>query len=140
MPNGRGLSATRSHFLDWPQDCGDRDVSRSLRPERGQSRTRWRRTPAKQNIAANPAIAFRVESFEPTESFKPTKPYQTRLKWHDQDDNEQSKLLLSKPETVIAVVLRDGAESAPKRRERRDRPARARPPRRRSRKSEASPA
>ena len=95
---------------------------------------------AEDNIAANPAIPFRVESFEPSESFNPTKPYQTRLKWRDQDDNEQSKLLLSKPETVIAVVLRGGAESAPKRGERGDRPARARAPRRRSRKAQAVPA
>jgi hypothetical protein len=94
---------------------------------------------AEDDIAANPAISFRVESFEPTESFKPTKPYQTRLKWRDQDDNEQSKLLLSKPETVIALVLRGGAEAAPKGKERPDRPARARP-HRRSRKSETEPA
>ena len=94
---------------------------------------------AEDNIAANPAISFRVESFEPSESFNPTKPYQTRLKWRDQDDNEQSKLLLSKPETVIAVVLRGGAESAPKRREQGDQPARARAPRRRSRRSAAGP-
>jgi hypothetical protein len=33
------------------------------------------------NVAANPAIPFKVESFEPTETFKPTKPYLTRLKW-----------------------------------------------------------
>jgi hypothetical protein len=91
---------------------------------------------AEDDIAANPAIRFWVESFEPTESFKPTKPYQTRLKWRDQDGNEQSKLLLSKPEMVITAVLRSGAESAPKRRE----PARARVPRRRSRRSQAVPA
>ena len=65
---------------------------------------------AEENIAANPAISFCVESFEPSESFNPTKPYQTRLKWRDQDGNEQSRLLLSKPETVIAVVLRSGAD------------------------------
>jgi hypothetical protein len=28
------------------------------------------------------------------------------LKWRDLDGNEQSKLLLTKPETVIAVLLR----------------------------------
>jgi hypothetical protein len=32
------------------------------------------------NVAANPSIAFSVESFSPSESFKPTKPYRTRLK------------------------------------------------------------
>jgi len=95
---------------------------------------------AEDNIAANPAISFRVESFEPTENFKPAKPYQARLKWRDQDGNEQSKLLLSKPETVIGIVVRGGGESAPKRRRRGDRPARERAPRRRSRKSQAVPA
>src|ERR1700685_2766319 len=39
------------------------------------------------NVAANPVIAFSVESFEPTETFKPTKPYLTRLKWRDQEGN-----------------------------------------------------
>lgn len=58
------------------------------------------------NVAANPAIAFSVESFEPSESFRPTKPYLTRLKWRDPEGNEQSKLLLTKPETVLALVLR----------------------------------
>jgi hypothetical protein len=58
------------------------------------------------NVAANPAIAFSVESFSPSESFKPTKPYLTRIKWRDREDNEQSKLLLTKPEAVLALVLR----------------------------------
>jgi hypothetical protein len=58
------------------------------------------------NVAANPAIAFKVESFEPTETFKPTKPYLARLKWRDQEGNEQSKLLLTKPDAVLALVLR----------------------------------
>lgn len=68
------------------------------------------------NVAANPAIAFSVESFSPSENFKPTKPYQTRLKWRDREGNEQSKLLLTKPESVLAVVLRraDAAPSAEK--------------------------
>jgi hypothetical protein len=95
---------------------------------------------AEDSIAANPGIAFRVESFEPTESFKPTKPYQTRLKWRDPDGNEQSKLLLTKPETVIAVVLRGTAETAPDRAEPRRRPSRRRALRRGSRKAEAAPA
>lgn len=68
------------------------------------------------NVAANPAIAFSVESFEATESFRPTKPYQTRLKWRDREGNEQSKLLLTKPEAVLALVLRqtDATASIPK--------------------------
>ena len=69
---------------------------------------------ADDNLAANHRVAFSVESFSPTESFKPTKPYLTRLKWRDLDGNEQSKLLLTKPEAVIAVLLR-GIEPAGKR-------------------------
>ena len=34
-------------------------------------------------VAVNRAIRFRIETFEPTEDFKPAKPYQTRLKWND---------------------------------------------------------
>jgi hypothetical protein len=57
-------------------------------------------------IAINRKIAFRVETFTPTDTFKPTKAYKTRLKWDDLDGNEQSKLLVTDPETVIRVVLR----------------------------------
>ena len=64
------------------------------------------------DVAANPAIAYNVENFEPTQSFKPTKPYRTRLKWRDQKGNEQSKLLLTKPETVLTLVLRRGRLAA----------------------------
>jgi hypothetical protein len=65
------------------------------------------------DIAANPDITFRVESFEPTDTFKPAKPYATRLIWRDQHDIEHQALLLSKPETVIAVVLRGQAGPSP---------------------------
>lgn len=66
-------------------------------------------------VAVNRAIVFRVETFEPTESFNPTKPYKTRLKWRDLA--EQSKLLVTPPETVIAELLQATAElvKAPKR-------------------------
>lgn len=57
-------------------------------------------------IATNPALLFRVETFAPTDGFASTKPYVTRLLWRDQDGNDQSKLLLAPPETVLAVVLR----------------------------------
>jgi hypothetical protein len=73
---------------------------------------KFRRLPD-ENVATNPAVRFRVETFEPSEGFQPRKPYQSRLKWRDQDGNEQSKLLLTKPETVIAVVLRGEAAPAP---------------------------
>jgi hypothetical protein len=89
------------------------------------------------NIAVNPALAFRVETFTPTETFKPEKPYLTRLKWRDPDGNDQSKLLLTKPESVIAVIRRGGAESAPVRKGLAQRPSRSRPPRRSSRKLES---
>jgi hypothetical protein len=82
---------------------------------------KFRRLPH-DNVATNPALRFRVETFEPSEGFQPRKPYQSRLKWRDQDGNEQSKLLLTKPETVIAVVLRGEAAPAP------EAPARFGPP------------
>lgn len=64
---------------------------------------------AEDNVAVNPAIEFSVESFTPTESFKPAKAYQTRLKWRDQKGAEQSKLLLTAPEVVIAQIVRGQA-------------------------------
>jgi hypothetical protein len=79
-------------------------------------------------VATNPAITFKVETFAPNEGFKPAKPYATRLMWRDQDGNEQSKLLLSKPETVIAVSVRGEAEPVDAETPRR--PVRPRAPRR----------
>jgi hypothetical protein len=67
---------------------------------------------AEDSIAVNPGIAFRVETFEPSESFRPEKAYVSRLKWRDADGNEHSKLLLTPPERVIAVALRGEAEPA----------------------------
>jgi hypothetical protein len=64
-------------------------------------------------VAVNRAIVFRVEIFEPTEGFNPTKPYKTRLKWRDLAGNERSKLLLTDPETVIAELLKSKVETAP---------------------------
>ena len=84
------------------------------------------------NVAVGQAIAFKVETFTPTETFKPSKPYLTRLKWRDQDGNEQSKLLLAKPETVIAVALRGEPEPDSARRTSPPRPARPRTARRRA--------
>jgi hypothetical protein len=56
-------------------------------------------------VAVNRAILFKIEVFEPTESFTPKKPYQTRLKWSDLAGGEQSKLLVTAPETVIAEIV-----------------------------------
>jgi hypothetical protein len=60
---------------------------------------------AADKIATNPAIHFRVETFLPQEGFVPSKPFATRLLWRDLDGNDQSKLLLSEPETVLSVVV-----------------------------------
>jgi hypothetical protein len=77
-------------------------------------------------IAVNPAIAFQVETFTPSETFNPAKAYMTRLKWRDHDGNDQSKLLLTEPEAVIGVVHR--RDTAP-RNPMPQRPPRARVPR-----------
>jgi hypothetical protein len=65
---------------------------------------------AEDNIAVNPSLAFRVETFAPTESFKPGKAYRTRIKWRDANGNEQSKLLVTEPETVVAELSRRGTD------------------------------
>lgn len=54
--------------------------------------------------AINRTVQFSVEKFEPSEGFTPAKPYTSRLRWRDLDGNEQSKLLLTDPETVLAVI------------------------------------
>jgi hypothetical protein len=64
------------------------------------------------SMALNPWITYRVESFAPTESVTPTKPYQTRLKWHDLDGTDNSKLLLSDPTTALKVIA--GEDDKPK--------------------------
>ncbi|MCP3460604.1 hypothetical protein [Bradyrhizobium sp. CCGUVB23] len=72
---------------------------------------------AEDSVAVNREIAFRVETFEPTEKFNRAKPYKTRLKWRDFSGGEQSKLLLTPPETVIAELLgaKEGLAKTPKR-------------------------
>ncbi len=67
---------------------------------------------AEDNVAVNPSLAFRVETFAPTESFKPGKAYRTRIKWRDANGNEQSKLLVMEPETVVAELSQRGADRA----------------------------
>src|SRR5260370_37997929 len=81
------------------------------------------------NVATNPLITFRVRRFEPTEDFKPTKPYQTRLIWRDPDGNSRHKLLLTKAEMVIAIALRGETEPGNERKARPRRPAQSRAPR-----------
>jgi hypothetical protein len=60
---------------------------------------------AEDTVAVNPTIRFKVETFAPTEKFKPSRPFRTR-KWRDQGGDEQSKLLLTAPETVISEILK----------------------------------
>jgi hypothetical protein len=78
------------------------------------------------NVATNPAIPFRVESFAPTEDFNPAKPYQTRLMWRGPDGDGHSKLLLTKPEMVVAIALRGNTEADSERKARPRRPAQSR--------------
>jgi hypothetical protein len=62
------------------------------------------------SVAVSRTIRFKIEVFEPTESFKPTKPYQTRLKWSDLAGDEQSKLLVTAPEVVFAELVKAKVE------------------------------
>jgi hypothetical protein len=63
------------------------------------------------DVAVNRSIVFKIEVFEPTENFKPAKPYRTRLKWSDRSGGDQSKLLVTPPETVIAEILKAKVET-----------------------------
>lgn len=87
-------------------------------------------------IATNPSVPFRVETFEPADGFTPSKAFATRLLWRDRDGNDQSKLLLAAPEMVLAVVVRGDTEaqliSASEVSRLPDESAVRRPPRRRS--------
>jgi hypothetical protein len=114
----------------------NRDTVLTESPTAEFAETRGFRMLSEDSIAVNPTVAFRVETFEPTESFKTEKPFATRLKWRDLDGNEHSKLLLSKPETVIAVAVRREAEPRPDARPTL-RPIRSRPSRRSARKYES---
>lgn len=60
------------------------------------------------DVAVSPSLAFKVETFTPTEDFKPTRPYRTRIKWRDTDGSEHSKLLIMEPETVVNELTRRG--------------------------------
>ncbi len=61
---------------------------------------------AEDNVATNPLIHFSVESFSATEDFPTVKQFQARLLWKDFDERQQSKLLLTAPEAVLAVAVR----------------------------------
>ena len=61
------------------------------------------------SVATNPAVHFRVETFTPADGFNPTKPYRTRIRWRDLDGNDQSKLLLTKAVSVVAIAVKGEA-------------------------------
>jgi len=84
------------------------------------------------NVATNPAISFRVRGFKPTENFKPRKEFQTQLVWRDPDGDNRNKLLITHPETVIAIVIRGETEPGAEHKARPRRPAQARASRKRS--------
>jgi hypothetical protein len=67
---------------------------------------------AEDNVAVNPSLAFRVETFAPTDDFKPAKAYRTRIKWNDSNGKEQSKLLVMEPEMVVNELSRRGINRA----------------------------
>lgn len=60
------------------------------------------------NVALNPLVLYQVEEFVPSEAYHPGKPYASRVLWKALDGNENSKLLLSLPEHVVAVVAGEG--------------------------------
>jgi len=64
-----------------------------------------------EGIAANPSVAFGVETFAPQEGFSPTRPFLSRLTWKDETGQTQSKLLLATPESVLRVIIRGEPES-----------------------------
>jgi hypothetical protein len=65
-----------------------------------------------EKIAVNATMAFAIETFTPSESFKPEKAYKSRIKWRDRDGNDQSKLLLMEPETVVLELSRRGGKAS----------------------------
>jgi hypothetical protein len=76
---------------------------------------------ADDQIALNRVIPFKVETFEPREGFTPTRPFKTRLKWRDPSGLDQSKLLITEPLTVAAVMvnsLRGSSKQPPSQRPR----------------------
>jgi hypothetical protein len=63
------------------------------------------------NIAVNPdpAIDFRVEAFERSDSFNPDKPFLARLRWRSRAGEDRQKLLLTVSLRAIASARRIAA-------------------------------
>lgn len=59
-----------------------------------------------ETVGTNPLVHFKVERFEPSADFQPSKPFVSRLLWRDLDGNSQSKLMLSEVEDLIAIAVR----------------------------------
>src|SRR5258708_7798822 len=73
-----------------------------------------------------------VGRLKPTDDFNPGKPYETQLQWRAPEGTPRRKLLLTKPETVIAITLRGETEPGVERKARPRRPAQPRVPRKRT--------
>jgi hypothetical protein len=58
----------------------NRDIVLTEEEPRAFAQARGLRFLDEDNVGINPAIPFRVETFEPTLDFKPEKPFQARLK------------------------------------------------------------
>lgn len=79
------------------------------------------------NIATNPAVAYRVEKFDLAEAqkknpeFKPEQPYASRLSWAKGARGE-SVLLQNSPDAVAAVVHRGQPDRSPQQPKRKPEP------------------
>lgn len=82
---------------------------------------------AEDELAVSPSIHFSVEAFEPRDGFTPSRPYKSRLLWRGPSQEFESKLLLSEPDTVLAIAVRGetgptpGGKEPPKNTRRRSR-------------------
>lgn len=61
---------------------------------------------APDGIATNPEVAYWVETFAPDDSFRPEKPFATRILWRAVTGFAHSRLLLAPPEAVLAIAVR----------------------------------
>ena len=82
----------------------NREIVLTEEEPRAFAEARGMRFLEEDQVGINPRISFRIETFEPTEDFKPEKPFQSRLKWRDVAGKEQSKLLLAEPESLIEII------------------------------------
>lgn len=81
------------------------------------------------NIATNPAVVYRVETFDLTEAqkrnpdFKPERKFASRLSWGKSD----SVLLQNDADTVASVVLKGQPDRSPRKAQKASGPARPAP-------------